>query len=224
MINSGKQDQTSQKKPGRRMGRPTVEQSQELDGKIKSVALDLFLDRGFNAVTMEEVAETSDITKRTLYTRYKDKNELFSAALHRAKNEWSFSYDDSGMKENASLEKKLLALGEVLLARSLSPRIIKLSRIATAEANSFPDEVRSGYNMSLSPRIQTIVNVLVAHENEIESAYIKDKEMTAELFLGLITGIPIRLAGMGTIRDHKFEKKRVRLAVNLFLDGILKKD
>lgn len=214
--------ESTRKKPTRRMGRPTAEQSQELDEKIKSVALDLFLERGYDAVTMEEVAEASDITKRTLYMRYKDKNELFSAAIDIAKDEWSFSYDDTGIKENASLEKKLLALGEVLLARSLSPRIIKLARTMTAQAQSFPDEIKSGYSMSLSPRIKTIVDILMAHQAEISAGYLKEIEMTAELFLGLITGIPIRLAGMGTLRGSKFENKRIQLAVKLFLQGIRK--
>jgi len=223
MSKGATKSQTKKKKTTRRMGRPTIEQSQALDEKIKAVALNLFLDRGFEAVTMEEIAEASDITKRTLYMRYKDKNALFSAALHKAKDEWSFIYDDSAISATASLDKKLLALGEALLERSLSPRIVKLSRIATAQAGSFPNEVKSGYSMSLSPRIKTIVEVLAAHQDEIEGSYRRDMEMTAELFLGLITGIPIRLAGMGTLREPAFEKKRVRLAVKLFLEGIRKK-
>ena len=222
MSNSSQKSKVDKKKPARRMGRPTAEQSKALDEKIKAVALDLFLERGFDAVTMEEVAEASDITKRTLYMRYKDKIELFSAAIERSKTEWSFYSDGAAFKQAASLEKKLLILGELLLERSLSPRIIKLARMMAAQANIFPDQVRSSYRMSLSPRIQTINDVLMNHEEEIDSVYLKEKEMTAELFLGLITGIPIRLASMGTLRDPKFEKKRIKLAVKLFLQGIRK--
>ena len=206
------------------MGRPTLQQSQELDERIKAVALDLFLDQGFDAVTMEAVAKASNITKRTLYMRYKDKTELFSAALRKSREEWKFDDCESDLQRDESLEQELLVLAAALMDQALNPRTIKLSRMANAQAPNFPEEITGSYNISLSPRVRSIVSVLIRHKQEIHSRYLESLDMTAELFLGLITGIPVRLAGMGMIRDSEFEARRLGLAVKLFLDAVRRRE
>lgn len=207
----------------RRMGRPTAEESRQLDDNIKSVALNLFLDHGYDAVTMEAVAEAADITKRTLYARYGDKSELFVAALLKSKGEWASHNIDASVEKQASLEEKLITVADALLKHVLDPEVIKMARMATAQAGQFPEEIKRSYNIALSPRIGSVATILKHHKSEIEAAYIKDVEMTAELFLGLVTGITERLAGFGTIRSAKFERRKVRIAVRLFIEGIRKR-
>lgn len=214
----------SQKKRSvRRMGRPTAEESQALDDRIKAVALNLFLDHGYEAVTMEAVAEAADITKRSLYARYRDKSELFSAALRKSKDEWATRNIDVTAEQQASLEEKLITVADGLLKHVLDPRVIKMARMATAQANQFPEEIKSRYDIALSPRIRSVAKILEHHKGEIDGAYIKDVEVTAELFLGLITGVTARLAGFGMIRSSAFERRKVRIAVRLFIDGIRKR-
>lgn len=204
------------------MGRPTASETLELNEKIKTVALNLFLDQGYEAVTMESVAEAADITKRSLYARYRDKSELFSAVMRKSKEEWTDQDIDALITNNTTLENQLLILAEALLKQALNPRIIKLARIATAQANNFPEEIKNSYDISLSPRIKSVVKVLKSHREEIENTYLDNVELTAELFIGLITGLPVRLAGYGMIRNAEFEKNRIGLAVKMFLKGIKK--
>lgn len=215
--------QAAKKKPSRRMGRPTAAESQALDERIKSEALELFLEQGFDVVTMEAVAEKADITKRTLYMRYKDKSELFSAALRsKAREIWRFPDLDDIAGDAVALEDRLHALAQALLEQALNPRIIKLARIASAQANTFPEEIKSNYDMSLSPRIRSVVTVLQLHQDELNENSLENLDMTAELFIGIVTGVPARLAAMGTLRNKRFEQQRLRLAVNVFLAGITK--
>ncbi len=49
---------------------------------------------------------------------------------------------------------------------------------------------------------------------------VEDMETTVELFISLIMGIPTRLAAFGIIRKPEFERRRIRQAVKLFLNGI----
>ncbi len=210
------------KKPARRKGRPTATQSIELEEKIKDTALNLFLDKGYDAVTMDEIAAAIDITKRTLYLRYKDKSQLFAAALRKSKDIWTFTDPASATSGQASLEKKLVKLGEALLEQALDPRVVKLARIASTQADYFPEELRNDYDIYLSPRIQSIVDVLKQHEKELDRYVTRDYPVIAELFISSVTGIPARLAGFGTLRSAQLEKKRIRIAVKVFLQGILK--
>ena len=209
------------KKSTRRMGRPTAEQSLALDDKIKTLALELFLDQGFDVVTMEAIAEEVDITKRTLYMRYRDKSELFVAAMRsKAKDIWHFPDLSDVTQDAQSLEERLQLLADALIAHALNPRIIKLARIAAAQANMFPDEIKSSYNIALSPRIQSVVSALTLHKDELNAWSLENLEATAELFIGIVTGVPARLAGMGTLRDNQLEQERTRLAVKVFVTGI----
>lgn len=215
-------NQHAKKKSTRRIGRPSVEQSREIDERIKSAALDLFLERGFDAVSMESIAREANVTKTTLYARYSDKSELFAAAWRASKEEWSFRDVEGLAAEYRTLESQLTALGDALLEQALSHRVVGLTRMAVAQAHNFPEEMIASYSTSLSPRIRSVAGVLKLHEGKIRARYLEDVDGTAEFFLGLITGIPARMAEMGVLRAPDFERRRVRRAVRLFLDGILK--
>jgi AcrR family transcriptional regulator len=45
--------------------------------KVTQVARDLFTKYGYKKVSMDEIAKTSGVTKKTIYTYFKDKEELF---------------------------------------------------------------------------------------------------------------------------------------------------
>jgi len=50
---------------------------------ILKESLDLFLNHGFKSVTMDEIASKMGMSKKTLYTHYKNKSELVAAtSLH----------------------------------------------------------------------------------------------------------------------------------------------
>lgn len=202
-------------------GRPTGKESQQLDEGIKSVALELFLERGYEATTMEAVAAAAGITKRTLYKRYRDKAALFSAALRKSREEWSAPELEMAGRCGAALEEELLALANALLAQALNPRTIKLARIAAAKSEQFPQEITESYDISLSPRIASVAAVLERHRVEIAPDFRDDLPVLAELFVGIITGIPARLAGYGKLRGIQVESRRIALAVELFARGII---
>jgi len=52
-----------------------------LKEKILHTATELFLNYGFKSVTMDEIAKTLSISKKTIYTHYKTKIELVEASV-----------------------------------------------------------------------------------------------------------------------------------------------
>src|SRR5258708_32927380 len=65
----------------RRTGRLTREEPARRAERVVEVAANMFLERGFDATSMEAVAEKAGIAKPTLYAWYRDKAELFTAVL-----------------------------------------------------------------------------------------------------------------------------------------------
>jgi AcrR family transcriptional regulator len=62
-------------------GRP---RSQEADAAILSAALDLLLERGVEATSIEQVARRAGVTRATVYRRYPDKTRLLIATVEAA--------------------------------------------------------------------------------------------------------------------------------------------
>jgi AcrR family transcriptional regulator len=62
-------------------GRP---RSQEADAAILSAALDLLLERGVEATSIEQVARRAGVTRATVYRRYPDKTRLLIATMEAA--------------------------------------------------------------------------------------------------------------------------------------------
>lgn len=200
-------------------GRPTLEESRRLDDGIRNAALDLFLDHGYDATTMDAVALAAGITKRTLYKRYRDKAELFSAAMRKLRDDWPED-EPHDADAGGSLAEELGLLANALLKQTLDERTVKLARIASAQAEQFPGEITKAYDISLSPRIASVTGVLERHTDEIAEQFSAELPLVAELFIGMVTGIPARLAGFGKRRAQSLESRRVSVAVDLFVQGI----
>ena len=64
------------RREARRPGRPTLSDAQLLD-----IALDLFLENGFERTSIDAITAAAGMAKRTVYARYGDKETLFKAAL-----------------------------------------------------------------------------------------------------------------------------------------------
>jgi AcrR family transcriptional regulator len=67
--------------PDRSPGRP---RSREADAAILAAALDLLLERGVEATSIEQVARRAGVTRATVYRRFPDKTRLLIATMEAA--------------------------------------------------------------------------------------------------------------------------------------------
>ena len=70
-------------------GRPSAQQVAAIEQAIITTARALFLEEGFDAVSMEAVAATTGVSKGTLYSRHRSKEELFEAVVEESVRQWS---------------------------------------------------------------------------------------------------------------------------------------
>lgn len=120
-----------------RSGRPPRRHAGKVEERILDAAGQVFLDRGFNGATVDEIAEVACAGKPTIYARFPGKQALFIAVVERlVRRNTSLEAFDC---VDGSIEKRLDALGAVILARVLTPETIGLVRVAVAEARRFPD-------------------------------------------------------------------------------------
>ncbi len=147
-----------------RCGRPPRELAGEVDERILEAARKVFLERGFEGASVEEIAEAARSGKPTIYARYPNKQALFAAAYASAlaaKNARLASHSPAG----TTLEERLTNLGEAVVREVLTGEWIGLIRLAIAEARRFPDLGSSVLKIARERGRETIGRLLgeVAH-------------------------------------------------------------
>ena len=124
---------------GRGPGRPSRAQTEARNAELLEVALDLFLERGFEGTTIEAIVDSIGMARRTVYARYGDKLTLFKAALQRAIDAWVVPPETLRAAETDDFAETLLAVARLMVASALSPSGMRLTRIAHAEVIRMPE-------------------------------------------------------------------------------------
>src|ERR1700758_1383610 len=71
------------KRAGVRFGRPPKQLSGAVDARILDAARKIFLERGFEGASIDEIAEVARSGKPTIYARFRDKRALFTEVVTR---------------------------------------------------------------------------------------------------------------------------------------------
>lgn len=205
--------------PRRRSGgRPSQAEALKRDERLVEIAAAMFMERGFDATTIDAVAEAASVGKATVYARYRDKAELFAAVLRRQIDRW-FPRDEPAVPTDARLDDVLLDIARRMLATALTPEAVAISRIIMSQAVRFPDLARLVHTEGSQRKVASLSELLRVYAAKGEIA-VEDPEMAAELFTSLVIGRQTRLAILGIEVDRAHLDRRLRAAVALFLDGI----
>jgi AcrR family transcriptional regulator len=202
-----------------RRGRPTQAEAKELHAKLREAAVATFLEYGYDATTMEAIAQAAGITKRTLYARYPDKRAVFLDVIPWALTT-AVSREANPELGEDDLPAALTAIGRGAVKHALDPDTLALHRIAKNEAPRFPEFAVSAETLGWSRRQRQVMDLLRQHE-AAGTIEIDDVELAAEHFLAMVEALPARLADFGVFRSKKEQDRHIKHAVNLFLRGVL---
>jgi AcrR family transcriptional regulator len=199
-------------------GRPTGAQSAQIEQRLRQVTVDLFLDRGFDAVSMEDVARAAGITKPTLYARYRDKNALFADAMiwtlarHR-------SLDLPVDVDSSQPRQAMTEIARSALKRALHPEIARLNRLAMFEAPNFPHFAAEAYSATWSSTVKATTDILTAQLGRGESQ-LKLIQRAATQFVAMIgQGVALSTA-FGLNQADEFDEEYLECAVDIVMNGI----
>ena len=201
-----------------RAGRPTREQARARTEALLDCAARHFLELGFEKTTIEAIAADVNMTKRTIYARFPDKESLFRAALDRAVQAHAATPEQIAATRAATLEQSLINFAMLRIALIATDRGTRLQRIINTESYRFPDILLSAYEAGTVPAIRFLVNLL----NEQIAAgrlTLEDTALAANTFLSMVVSGPVTLLVSGNPLSEAELKRRVAFAVRLFLEG-----
>lgn len=199
-------------------GRPTREQAERRHEELLDRALELFLEKGFELATIEAIAVSVGMTKRTVYARYEDKRALFKAAVQRAIEQWIVPLSALRAVESEDLEATLIAVARIRLTNAISPAGLLLQRIINTESYRFPEIFTLAYEQGTRPAIEFLADLLRRHQ-QAGTVSVAKPELAATAFLSMVVGAPLRGIVWGGAVDEQALEERIRLCVRLFLDG-----
>lgn len=203
----------------RRSGRPDQQASEELLRHIVDTATRLFIDQGYAATSLEQIAAAAGSGKQTLYRRFGSKEGLFTEVINR-QGERLLEVARSAGTTHADPLEALKECGRLLFDFVLTPDVVRLQRILVAEIVRFPELGDFVFENCMQP-FKALVNDLLRAAIEAGQIRSPNLELTHNLLMGLLTGWPMQQALFGrapfqteTERDTYFEA-----AWSLFLRG-----
>jgi AcrR family transcriptional regulator len=201
----------------RRAGRPQRELAELISGSILAGARELFLDRGYAATSVQEIAAQAGVTKRTLYVKVGDKEAIFAAVVGAMLQDWRHVVD--GDLPGHSLQQRFETIGRQLLAVSLEPDMVRLHRVMLAEAYRFPALVNLLVAQIEQGPIPQLARVLM-HARGAEGEPAEADQVAARLFYDMVVAAPLRMALTGRPPSLDITPDGwVRRAVAVFLFG-----
>ena len=118
----------------------TIDSAENIDEKTKAIVLaarKTFLAYGFDAASMDKIALEAAVSKRTVYNRFRSKEELFGAAIEETcKNILPVNVDE--VASSLPPPDLLRYLSRQFLEGILKPDALSLRRIAAFEAERTP--------------------------------------------------------------------------------------
>jgi AcrR family transcriptional regulator len=151
---------------------------------IICAAREAFLEKGYDGVSMDEVANRAGVAKQTVYARYASKDALFLAVVDSVQGKML-----SAISSAASLpiRDRLQRIARELLDVVLDPSILSLSRIGLGASYRFPTLGHSIYGARIKEWHATLADIIEQAAKD-GSLTVDDPKVAAEQFLALVRG------------------------------------
>ena len=189
----------SARRPAVRFGRPPKELAGKVEERILDAARKVFIERGFEGASIDEIAEVARSGKPTIYARFLDKRALFTAVVTRDILS-RISEFKAEVPTGATIEEGLTSAASTLLHWGLDSERIALMRLAIAEARRFPDLAstvsRTTRDLSTELGVRLLGELTQSDELRSLPAFAPERlTTTARFFLDLIA-VPMLLRAL----------------------------
>jgi TetR/AcrR family transcriptional regulator, mexJK operon transcriptional repressor len=189
---------------------------------LLDAATEIFLDRGYDGTSVDDVAAKAGVSKPTVYRFFADKERLFAEIVNATTGE----IDDlvrlvtEAMAGQKSPDSGLFVLARSFIAALMQPRILRLRRLVMANAERFPAVGRGWYEQGFERVLATLAMSFQGLADR-KLLLIEDPLVAANHFVGMLLWIPVNRAMFtGDYDTSPDELERLAAAaVRAFLAG-----
>jgi AcrR family transcriptional regulator len=186
---------------------------------ILDAAAELFLEHGFEGVSMSEVVQRAGGSLATLYRLFGSKEGLFEAILAEVSNEIVAPLLDEEIDKRPP-DEALRRVGESFLSRVLAPDALAWHRLVLADGSKHP-ELRAALLRIGPGRVRERLSLYLERQARSGRLRVADPKLAASQFLALVkASVHLEMmCGEPVATDPASIRSHVCHAVDLFLHG-----
>jgi AcrR family transcriptional regulator len=199
------------------VGRPTAAQACLRTGDLLDAAWEVFIELGYQAASIAEIARRAGASKQTIYARFSTKAELFKAVIQRGSDRLQELFARILLPDDA-VELVLLSYGENMAQIMIQPEAQRFFRTVVGAARDFPELAEFFWEHAARQGQKRLAEYLTAQTAK-GALQVEDPVMAARLFDSLCTGPAPALSSMGLAIpcDYATLHRYVKEAVRIFL-------
>jgi TetR/AcrR family transcriptional repressor of mexJK operon len=188
---------------------------------IVKAATEVFLEKGYLATNMDEIASLAAVSKQTVYKNFPSKEWLFVEIVRSVTNEASDSVHNEmpDLAEGEDVADYIRRYADRQLTIVLTPRVMQLRRLVIGEVGRFPELAKALFDGGPKRAIVTFAAKL-KRLGDRGLLKIDDPDLAATQFNWLIMGEPLNramLLGDEAIPDAAELRRHAAASVRVFL-------
>lgn len=189
-------------------------------GEIAAAALELFVERGFAATRLDDVAARAGVSKGTLYLYFESKEALFKAAIEAAMTpavEAAEALANEAARPAAELLRCFVAGWWAMVG---SQALGGLPKLLVAESGNFP-EIARWFHESMIRRAQKAMARIIEMGIARGEFRPTDAQIAARIFFAPMFSYVVWTRAFGPLMcDLPAPEKFFETALDLLIDGL----
>ena len=159
---------------------------------IMAAATSMFLSRGYDGTSMDDVAGLAEVSKPTVYKHFADKQGLFNAIILATTDQIDAVVHlvVDALADTPDLEQDLTVFASRFLSALMQPDVLRLRRLVIANADRFPEMGRTWYERGFERVLATLAGQFQRLQ-QLGLLEVDDTQVAADHFVGLLLSIPV---------------------------------
>ena len=182
---------------------------------IVAAATRLFLERGFGAVSMDELAAAAGVARRTLYNQFESKEQIFREMLQRVSGQLEHAFPP-GIETQGDVEAVLRLVGRMILKLHKNRDYLGFLRMVVADSRQFP-WIAEEFAAVMDPQTERLVRLL-AHLTSMGVLHCRNPMLAAHQFMGALNDVSLWPWMMGRERIPVSDEELVEETIRMFLE------
>lgn len=182
---------------------PRRTKSEEKRLQMLHAAGSLFLENGFDGVSMEQVAAAAGVSKQTVYSHFGSKEDLFSAIIDSKVRMHDLT--DELFNTDRPVREVLKELGEHLTDLLMSDDAMGMFRVCIGEASQ-RDGIATLFWKAGPERLTHRFTHYLQHQKDAGKLHIAQPHFAAQQFLSMLKGEAYMRRALGQVDDSNLEE------------------
>jgi AcrR family transcriptional regulator len=193
--------------------RPSARRGSSRD-VIVAAATRLFLERGFGAVSMDDLAMAAGVARRTLYNQFASKEEIFREMLERVSGQLEHAFPP-GIETQGDVEEVLRRVARMILELHKNRDYLGFLRMVVADSRQFP-WIAEEFSTVMDPQTERLVRLL-AHLTSMGVLDCRNPRLAAHQFMGALNDVSLWPWMLGRERIRVPDEEVVEETIRMFL-------